>query len=58
MLTARKIETIGKKKRVYSLCLSHSYIEPLSEQITLLQIPLSYLLETSYDPDKIMNLIK
>lgn len=57
-LTARKQQTIGKKKRVYILCLSKSYLEPLSTQITLLQIPLSYMLETNYDADKIVNLIK
>jgi len=26
MLSARKNETIGKKKRIYTLCLSQSYI--------------------------------
>lgn len=49
MLTARKVETIGKKQRVYTLCLSESYLVPLSSQVTLLQIPLSYMLETSYE---------
>lgn len=26
MLTARKLETSGKRKRVYTFCLSHSYL--------------------------------
>lgn len=58
MLTARKPETSGKPKRLYTFCLSQSYLEPLSSQLTLLQIPLSYMLETSYDADRILNLIR
>jgi hypothetical protein len=44
MLSARKPQTIGIKKREYILCLSQSYLTPLIPQLSLLEIPISYLL--------------
>ena len=38
--------------------MSSSFLEVLSYQISLLQIPISYLLETSYPPEKILSLIR
>ena len=58
MLKARKAETAGLKVPNFIICLSHSYLETMSSQLSLLQIPLSYLLETDYDCDRIVSLTR
>ena len=58
MQKARRAETLGVKIPTYIICLSHSYLETLSSTLSLLQIPLSYLLETEYDVDRILVLTK
>lgn len=58
MLNARKSETTRPKRHFYRVCTSKSYIEVISSQVSLLQIPLTYLLETGYDIEKILGLVK
>lgn len=49
-------QTCGNNKAYFTYCCSRSYLEVISNQIALLQIPLSYLLETDFEVDKIISL--
>ena len=56
----KKCQFINALEKVMKLSLIHIQmcIRDRSSQITLLQIPLSYMLETGYDAEKIINLMK
>ena len=58
VLNAKKPLTSRPQKHYYRRCQSFCYLDLISSQISLLQIPLSYMLDAGYDIEKILNLIK
>ncbi len=44
---------MGSHKTYFRHCISENYIKVLGAQLSLLQIPILYLLETNYSIDKI-----
>ena len=49
--------TLGTHRTFFRHCISESYLEVLGSQLSLLQIPILFLLETSYSHEKIFEVI-
>ncbi len=53
---AKQPLTLGHQKTFFTYCCSRSYLEVFANQLALLQIPLSYLLENNYEVDRLLTL--
>lgn len=48
--------TAGNHTTFFTYCCSRDYLDVLANQIALLQIPLSYLLENDYEVERLLSL--
>lgn len=55
-IEAKQPFTFGKTKAFFTNCCSRSYLEVVANQLALLQIPISYLLENNYEIDRLLTL--
>jgi hypothetical protein len=55
-METRSDVTIGDHKKFFTYCCSRDYLEVISNQLALLQIPLSYLLENDYEIERVLSL--
>ena len=53
---AKQPLTFGNNKMFFTYCCSRSYLEVFANQLALLQIPLSYLLENDYEVERLLTL--
>jgi hypothetical protein len=49
--------TLGTHQTFFRHCISFNYIQVLAAQLSLLQIPILFMLETSYPHEKIFELV-
>jgi len=47
---------VGNAKTYFTYCCSRNYLEVIANQLALLQIPISYLLENDYEVERLLNL--
>lgn len=55
-LETKQLVTAGNHTTFFTYCCSRDYLEVLANQIALLQIPLSYLLENDYEIERLLTL--
>lgn len=56
-LETRGEMTMGSHRTFFRHCISRTYVKVFEPQLSLLQIPILFLLETSYPHDKVFELV-